>query len=205
MLLSAKHIKEAFANGTWIARRDGLRIMPDEMTINPNSVNVSLGRKILIPRINRPSQCYVDLHDPKSLIWQEPMKSDKIKEGEFHLTTMDFILMHTRESFDCSKPLVIDGKQRFFAPMIEGRSTVARCGLSIHATAGYGDYGFDGSWTLEVTAQMPIILREGDEIAQVYFEEVSDNSRAYCGAYKDQYSGPQAPVIGKDRFQRRVI
>ena len=35
-------------------------------------------------------------------------------------------------------------------PMLEGRSSVGRLGLFVHVTAGFGDVGFKGYWTLEI-------------------------------------------------------
>ena len=37
-----------------------------------------------------------------------------------------------------------------FIPMLEGRSSTGRLGLFIHVTAGFGDVGFAGYWTLEM-------------------------------------------------------
>ena len=41
-------------------------------------------------------------------------------------------------------------------PMVEGRSSVGRLGLFIHVTAGFGDVGFCGFWTLEMFAVQPV-------------------------------------------------
>jgi len=35
-----------------------------------------------------------------------------------------------------------------YAPFIEGRSSIGRMGISVHITAGFGDIGFNGTWTL---------------------------------------------------------
>ena len=41
-------------------------------------------------------------------------------------------------------------KTDVFVPMLEGRSSIGRLGLCIHVTAGFGDVGFSGYWTLEI-------------------------------------------------------
>ena len=41
-------------------------------------------------------------------------------------------------------------------PKLEGRSSIGRLGLFIHVTAGYGDVGFKGYWTLEIVAVEPV-------------------------------------------------
>jgi len=78
---------------------------------------------------------------------------------------------------------------RYFVPMLEGRSSIARMGLQVHLTAGFGDVGFIDQWTLEITSVVPIKIYAGMRIAQVYFEEVSDNSMLYQGRYNGQ-EGP---------------
>ena len=43
-----------------------------------------------------------------------------------------------------------------FVPMLEGRSSIGRLGLFIHVTAGFGDIGFSGFWTLEIHCIQPV-------------------------------------------------
>ena len=49
-------------------------------------------------------------------------------------------------------------KTTCFVPMLEGRSSVGRLGLFIHVTAGFGDVGFSGYWTLEMCPADPYLL-----------------------------------------------
>lgn len=56
-----------------------------------------------------------------------------------------------------------------FIPMLEGRSSVGRLGMGIHVTAGFGDIGFDGPWTLEITVTEPLRIYPLVEIAQIYY------------------------------------
>lgn len=69
-----------------------------------------------------------------------------------------------------------------FIPMINGRSSGGRLGMSIHICAGFGDIGFDGTWTLEITVVEPLIVYPNIEIAQVCFFNP-------CGSIKRQYRG----------------
>ena len=74
-----------------------------------------------------------------------------------------------------------------FIPMINGRSSGGRLGISIHVTAGFGDVGFDGTWTLEITVVEPVIVYPYEEIAQVcYFKPCGKNDRLYMGRYQGQ-------------------
>ena len=74
----------------------------------------------------------------------------------------------------------------YYAPMIEGRSSIARLGVFIHITAGFGDVGFNGYWTLEVTVLHPIYLNKNMRIAQVYFHTLQgDTDILYAGKYQN--------------------
>ena len=41
-------------------------------------------------------------------------------------------------------------------PFLEGKSSTGRLGIDIHATAGKGDVGFCGHWTLEISVKQPV-------------------------------------------------
>ena len=72
-------------------------------------------------------------------------------------------------------------------PCIDGRSSIGRLGIQVHATAGFGDVGFKGKWTLELSCIHPIRIYAGMEICQIYFEEpVGDTSIKYRGKYQNQ-------------------
>lgn len=74
-----------------------------------------------------------------------------------------------------------------FIPMINGRSSGGRLGLSIHVCAGFGDIGFDGTWTLEITVVEPLIIYPNTEIAQVcYFKPCGSTKMLYNGRYNKQ-------------------
>ena len=55
------------------------------------------------------------------------------------------------------------------APFIEGKSSVGRLGMAVHVTAGVGDIGFNGYWTLEITVVKPLRIYAGMPIAQIMF------------------------------------
>lgn len=80
-------------------------------------------------------------------------------------------------------------------PNIDGRSTTGRLGIEIHRTAGFGDNGFKGKWTLEITVTHPVIVYTGMEIGQIYYEEINgDSSMIYNGKYQNQKDTEQARV-----------
>lgn len=74
-----------------------------------------------------------------------------------------------------------------YIPMINGRSSGGRLGMSIHICAGFGDIGFDGTWTLEITVVEPLRVSPFAEIAQVaYFKPFGKKNILYNGRYQKQ-------------------
>lgn len=65
-------------------------------------------------------------------------------------------------------------------PMLEGRSSLARLGLFVHVSSGFGDVGFRGYWTLEMFAVQPIRIYPGIRICQILYHEVSVGTHEYC-------------------------
>lgn len=56
-------------------------------------------------------------------------------------------------------------------PFLEGKSSIGRLGIDIHATAGKGDIGFCNTWTLEISVRQPVKIYAGMPIGQlIYFE-----------------------------------
>ncbi len=74
-----------------------------------------------------------------------------------------------------------------YIPMINGRSSGGRLGISIHICAGFGDIGFDGTWTLEITCVEPVRIYPNSEIAQVcFFKPYGKVKDLYRGRYFQQ-------------------
>ena len=65
-------------------------------------------------------------------------------------------------------------------PMIEGRSSLGRLGLFIHTTAGFGDAGFRGYWTLEIFAVQPVRIYPGIPICQILYHLLEGEACEYC-------------------------
>jgi dCTP deaminase len=64
-------------------------------------------------------------------------------------------------------------------PMIEGRSSIGRLGLFVHVTAGFGDVGFCGYWTLEMFAVQPVRIYAGVAICQIFYHDIQGEYREY--------------------------
>jgi dCTP deaminase len=82
----------------------------------------------------------------------------------------------------------------YHVPLVEGRSSLGRLGLFVHVSAGFGDVGFNGRWTLEIAALHPIKIYPGMEICQIYFNEVRTHPRQ---EYKGKYQHAVEAVASK--------
>lgn len=144
MILSGKMIRE----------RIGKEIVIDpfdERKLNTNGYNLSLQNKLLI--YENP------ILDMKS--------SNSITEV---LIPEDGLVLHPGQLYLGST--VERTYTDKFMPIIEGRSSVARLGIFVHITAGLGEVGFNGNWTLELTCVQPVRIYPYVEICQIYFQEV---------------------------------
>ena len=206
MKLGGEILSELFQSAQWRAYI-GDDLMPwaaVEPLIGPNSIDVTLGDTFLIPVAG---QVAVDPRDPESLHWE----TITIKEGEaINIHPGAFMLGSVNERFVCEAAVEVKdcpGSQSYrkalFAPMYEGRSSCGRLGLASHITAGFGDYAFGGSFTLELFSHFPYVLTlyPGMRIGQVAFDEVYKPKR-YKGAYSgdNHHNGPVPPKLGPDRF-----
>jgi dCTP deaminase len=74
-----------------------------------------------------------------------------------------------------------------FVPQIEGRSSVGRLGLFVHVTAGFGDVGFAGYWTLEIFAVQPVRIYPGTSICQIFYHEITGLIEEYSSKYQHNH------------------
>ena len=81
-------------------------------------------------------------------------------------------------------------------PFLEGKSSTGRLGIDIHATAGKGDVGFCGNWTLEISVKQPVRVYAGMPIGQlIYFPVDGEIEEKYNQKKNAKYSGqPNRPV-----------
>ena len=90
-------------------------------------------------------------------------------------------------------------------PFLEGKSSTGRLGIDIHATAGKGDVGFCGNWTLEISCKIPVRIYKGMPIGQLIYFPVEGEVEVKYNSKKDaKYSGqPDRPVesmMWKNKF-----
>lgn len=90
-------------------------------------------------------------------------------------------------------------------PFLEGKSSVGRLGIDIHATAGKGDVGFCNHWTLEISVKQPVRVYAGMPIGQlIYFETKGDLITPYntksSAKYNDRKAIPVESMMWKNSF-----
>lgn len=90
-------------------------------------------------------------------------------------------------------------------PFLEGKSSTGRLGIDIHATAGKGDIGFCGHWTLEISCKIPVRIYKGMPIGQlIYFPmegtvEISYDKKMNA-KYSHQPNKPVESMMWKNKF-----
>lgn len=178
MILTGPSILEAVKDGE-------IEIDPfNRSCVNPNSVDLHLGREVAVydrwapatreeilngtlntyrkesfidsnglPSASRPD--VIDVKDEKDY------DTFKVTIGDEGIVLVPDVLylMHTEERVTTD----------VFIPVLDGKSSIGRLGVFVHATAGYGDTGFDGQYTLEVTVVNPVRVYAGMRFCQIRF------------------------------------
>lgn len=89
-----------------------------------------------------------------------------------------------------------------YVPTIDGKSSIGRLGVFIHVTAGYGEPGFDGQWTLEIVVTVPTILYPGMRVGQIRFTAIEGEVERYAGNYTGEYSKGPVPSRAWRQFEQ---
>lgn len=170
MILSGKEIQRHMGKDIVIRPFDPKRL-------NPNSYNLSLHNELLVYE-NR----LLDMKVPN------PVKTLTIPESGLVLEPDKLYLGRTNEFTQTDR----------FVPMLEGRSSVGRLGLFIHVTAGFGDVGFAGYWTLEIFCVQPIRIYPNVEICQIYYHDIQGDYDLYQSGKYQNNTGIQPSLLYRD-------
>lgn len=182
MILLKSKIEEEIKNGN-------ITIKPfDKSKLNPNSYNLTLNNKLLVY-----TEDVLDMKkQPKYEILIIPEEGLILEPGKLYLgMTNEFT--HTDK----------------YVPMLEGRSSIGRLGMTIHITAGFGDIGFGGNWTLEIMCIHPIKIYPNVDICQIYYHtgmaDINNNITSYGSTGKYQGSTEPLPSMMWKDFIRRQL
>ena len=160
--------------------------------VQPASVDLRLGSEFLeFRRTNIPC-----IHPDDAGEVDDYVRESHVPDGEeFVLHPGDFVLGTTRERVEIPPDLVAH---------VEGRSSLGRLAVVVHATAGLADPGYEGQITLELSnlGNAPVALTPGMRISQLTFTQLTSPADRPYGADRDSkyqnQSGPQASRIGDD-------
>jgi len=139
----------------------------------------------------------------------EPFSEEQLNPNSYNLRLHDELLVYEEIILDMRRPsrfrrltipeegLVLQPNQLYLArtvehtethnlvPMLEGRSSIGRLGLFVHVTAGFGDVGFCGYWTLEMFAVQPVRIYPGVQVAQIFYHTLEGDVTEYqSGKYQ---------------------
>lgn len=144
MILSGQEIRSQLGKN--------IRIEPfDDRRLNPNSYNLTLHDELLVYE-----EVVLDMRQ------RNRTRRIAIPPEGLVLSPNQLYLGRTVERTETHN----------YVPMIEGRSSIGRLGLFVHVTAGFGDVGFKGFWTLEMFAVQPIRIYPGTAICQIFYHEL---------------------------------
>lgn len=202
-ILSGAAIRDAVQSGD-------IRIEPyDPGQINPVSYDVTLGEKVAVyrgwvetyrnePQPNpqdgsrfRPLDRWLDIREEP-----EVESFDIDPERGWALLPGIGYLMHTRERI-CTERYV---------PILDGKSSIGRLFMMIHVTAGFGDPGFDGQYTLEVQVTHPVRVFPGMRVGQMRFQTVEGGtaeSYQRRGNYTGRLASGPVPSQAWKMFQKK--
>lgn len=170
MILSGREIRRHLGSA--------ITIEPfDERQLNPNSYNLRLHDELRV-------------YDRREL--------DMRVENTSHALTIpaDGLLLEPHRLY-LGRTVEYTTTDRF-VPMLEGRSSIGRLGLFVHVTAGFGDVGFRGYWTLEMFCVQPIRIYAGVQIAQIFYHAIEGDFDLYRSGKYQNNTGIQHSLLFRD-------
>jgi dCTP deaminase len=178
MILSDKKILEAIRSGDIV-------IEPfDEDCLGTNSYDVHLGKTLATY-----SEHELDAKKHNKIQYLDiPKEGLVINPGTIYLgVTQEYTETHHA------------------VPFLEGKSSVGRLGIDIHATAGKGDVGFCNAWTLEISCVQPVRIYAGMPIGQLIYFTVEGDIENYYNTkknakYTHRSTFPIESMMWKNKF-----
>lgn len=149
----------------------------DPKQLNPNSYNLRLFNELMV-YTSFPLDMKKPNNNEKIII---PEEGYLLEPGKLYLgRTLEFT-----ETYN-------------LVPMLEGRSSIGRLGMYIHVTAGFGDVGFKGFWTLEIHVIHPLIIYPGVPICQIFYHTIEGEITEYNSGKYQNNSGLQPSLLYKE-------
>ena len=136
----------------------------NEKHLNPNSYNVTLDNELFV-------------YDEEIIDLKKEYKTKKIIIPEEGLV-LEPNKLYVGRTVEYTETYNL-------VPMIDGRSGLGRIGLFTNTSAGFGDVGYKGKWSLQLSCIHPIKIYPGIKIAQIYYQEITGDVTEYNGKYQN--------------------
>lgn len=159
----------------------------------------------------------------------EPFRLDKLGTNSYDVHLSKYLAVYIEETLDARKhnkiKEIIIGEDGYVlqpgelylgvteeytethnsVPFLEGKSSIGRLGIDIHATAGKGDVGFCNTWTLEISCVKPVRVYAGMPIGQlIYFlvqgEILNYYNKKKGAKYNIKTDRPVESMMWKNKF-----
>lgn len=173
------------------------------MILSGKEINRRLGRDIIIEPFNEeqigPNSYNLRLHR-ELLLYSEPVLDMKRRNNVTSIMIPPEGLVLQSGQLYLGRTVEYT-KTDALVPMLEGRSSIGRLGLFIHITAGFGDVGFSGFWTLEIFCVHPVRIYPGVEICQIFYHTIEGDYNRYSSDKYQNNRGIQPSLLYKE-FER---
>jgi dCTP deaminase len=158
---------------------------PTKKPFNTSAVDLRLSDEIIIPAGNTPTQLDLRSGNIASFLAQHSISRTITDDQPYSLAPNKLVLAKTMETVDF---LISDGE--CYSARVEGKSSLARCGILVHFTAPTIHAGFRGTITLEIINLGPqsLLLTPGMSICQLIIEEVKGRPLDAPNQFKGQSS-----------------
>jgi len=191
VVLSDRSIREEISQGRLVI--DPL----EDGSIQPSSVDLRLAPVFRVFRVGILPRPYLDVGQPMEGFTE---LVEVAEDEPFVIQPGEFVLAATLETITLPDDIVA---------RVDGKSSLGRLGLLIHATAGFVDPGWTGRLTLELSnvAKMPIAVRPGMRICQISFLRLTTAAERLYGSPElgSKYQGQTGPTASRAHqdFPRR--
>lgn len=170
------------------------------MLLSGREIKRNLGKDIVIEPYNdnqlNPNSYNLRLHN-ELLVYENPVLDMKTKnEARSIFIPPEGLVLETGKLY-LGRTIEYTETHKF-VPMLEGRSSIGRLGLFVHVTAGFGDVGFCGYWTLEMFCIHPIKIYTGVEICQIFYHSIQGEYDTYINGKYQHNQGVQPSLLFKD-------
>lgn len=194
--MDSRHLLATF--GVYLRSTDFFVI--NIMILSGKSIEAKLNKDIFIDPFRKeqlnPNSYNLRLHHDL-LVYDNPVLDMKQENTAQKISIPEDGLLLEKDKLYLGRTLEYTETHNY-VPMLEGRSSIGRLGLFVHVTAGFGDVGFAGFWTLEMFCVQPIRIYTGVEICQIFYHAIEGPFEEYHSKKYQHNKGIQPSMLYKD-------